>query len=361
LTDPLGSPIILPFVFEGTSFQVKLFPGDSPMRIRIPSLAVALVVVALAGLGCNTIRAKAALKDGNKAYKDENFKQAIEHYQRVVELVPDNAAAHFYLASSHQALYRPGKTDDPANRERLDTAIAEYKKALEAATGEDPNDKILSNNALSALTAIYADEPFKDYDTAVSYADRLVKQNPDDIKNLFAMANLYERFNQIQLAEQTYSRAWELNPSDVKACGALAAFYNKPLWEGRSRFDEAIGVLERCASLSPDDPTGFYKVSTFYWDKAYRDPMLTDQQKDEYADKGLTAVERALTLKSDYIDAIVYKGLLLRVKAAITTDRRRAFQLLEEAQALQKLALDLKKQEQQEQEAASEAAAAEAE
>jgi len=328
------------------------------MKIRIQSLAVAPLVLAVAGLGCNTIRAKAALKDANKAYKDENFKAAIELYQHVIELMPNNAAAHFYLGSSEQALYRPGK-DDPENRQRLDTAIAEYKKTREVATGDQPNDKTLTNNALSALTGIYADVPFRDYDTAISYADRLVKQNPDEIKNLFAMANLYEKFGHIDLAEQTYSRAWELNPSDVKACGALAAFYNKPLWEGRSRFDDAIGVLERCAALAPDDPTGFYKVATFYWDKAYRDPLITDKQKDEYADKGLAAVEKALALKSDYIDAIVYKGLLYRVKATTTTDRRKAFQLLEEAQALQKLALDLKKQEQQEQEADAAAAGAE--
>jgi tetratricopeptide (TPR) repeat protein len=175
------------------------------------------------------------------------------------------------------------------------------------------------------------------------------------------MANLYEKFGHIDLAEQTYSRAWELNPSDVKACGALAAFYNKPLWEAHSRFDDAIGVLERCAALAPDDPTGFYKVATFYWDKAYRDPMLDDKQKEEYADKGLAAVEKALSLKSDYIDAIVYKGLLYRVKATTTKDRREAFQLLEEAQLLQKRALDLRREQQQQQEAEEAAASAGAE
>jgi tetratricopeptide (TPR) repeat protein len=265
----------------------------------------------------------------------------------VIELAPNNAAAHFYLASSQQALYRPGpaRANDPENRQRLDTAIAEYKMTLEVATGDDPNDKTLTNNALSALAGIYADVPFRDYETAISYADQLVKQNPDDIKNLFAMANLYEKFGHIDLAEQTYSRAWELNPSDVKACGALAAFYNKPLWEAHSRFDDAIGVLERCAALAPDDPTGFYKVATFYWDKAYRDPTLDDKQKNAYADKGLAAVEKALALKADYIDAIVYKGLLLRVKAGVTHDRRLAFQLLEEAQGLQKLSLDLRRQQ----------------
>jgi tetratricopeptide (TPR) repeat protein len=325
---------------------------------------VAPLVLAIAGLGCDSIRAKAALKDGNKAYRDENFKQAIEHYQRVIELEPDSAAAHFYLASSHQALYRPAKEDDADNRQRLDTAISEYKKTLEVAVGETENGKMLINNSLSALTAIYADEPFRDYETAVSYADQLVNQDPDNLQNLFAKANLYERFDQIDLAEQAYVRAWELNPSDITACGALAAFYNKPLWKNEldapaSRFDDAIGVLERCAELAPDDPTGFYKVSTFYWDKAYRDPLLNDTQKAEYVEKGLEAVEKALELKPDEINAIVYKGLLYREKAKVTRDRRKAFDLIEQAEALQKLALELKKQEAEE--AAAEEASAAAE
>ena len=41
------------------------------------------------------------------------------------------AEAWFYLGSSHQALYRPGK-DTPENKEHLDKAIEYYKKSLEA-------------------------------------------------------------------------------------------------------------------------------------------------------------------------------------------------------------------------------------
>lgn len=325
------------------------------------SSAKALVLTCAAAFalaGCGRLQAKMAFKDGNKYYKEENFKLAVEQYDRVVELEPQMAEAHFYLASSHQALFRPGK-DSAENKGHLTSAIDHYKKTLELLPSPQTDaQKSVRRNTVGALTAIYSDAPYKDYDVAKGFAEQLLAEAPNDPKNLFAMANLYEKFEKYSEAEASYRRAAESNPQDVKACGALAAFYNKPIWDGRAKFDEAIAELNRCASLAPSDPTGYYKVSTFFWDKAFRDPALTDQQKDDYANKGLEAVEKALSLKPDYIDALVYKGLLYRVKGLVTSNPRERQKFLDEAQLLQKRALQLKKQQQEAQEAAAAAAPA---
>ena len=63
-------------------------------------------------MGCNLVKAKAAFKDGNIRYKEENYRKAIENYEKAVALKPNFAEAQFYLASSHQNLYRPGKEGD---------------------------------------------------------------------------------------------------------------------------------------------------------------------------------------------------------------------------------------------------------
>jgi tetratricopeptide (TPR) repeat protein len=327
------------------------------MKTALKVLALASLVPLAAGLGCSRVQAKSAFRDGNKAYKEENYKKAIPFYEHAVELEPEMAEAFFYLGSSHQALYRPGK-DTPENTEHLEKAIENFKKSLEVNAGTTENLKKVRTNTLGALVGIYSDEPFRNYDEAKRYADQLVSENPNDPKNLFAIANLYEKFNKVGEAEETYKRVAELNPNDVKACGALAAFYNKALWDDegnvwpegsdkprRARFDLAIGTLERCAELAPNDAGGFQKIATFYWDKAYRDPLLSDKQKDEYADKGLEAVDKALKLRPDYFEAVIFKGLLYRVKAGVTTNPRLRQQYLDQAANLQKQGLELKKEQ----------------
>ena len=327
-------------------------------RYRAPVL-FALLTLVLAGVACNVVQAKAAFKDGNRLYKEENYRKAIEEYERAVTLKPDFAEAHFYLASSEQSLYRPGKEGDE-NKMRLDKAIEHYEKALEVGKGDTPNLQQIRLNALGALTAIYSEPPYSNYEKALAYAEQLVKGNPNDTKNLYAMANLYEKFNRVAEAEQTYAKVVEQNPKDAKACGALAAFYNKPLWdeagqvwvEGaskgarRAKFANAIATLDKCADIDPADPSGHYKLAMFYWDKAYRDPMLGDKEKNEFADKGIEAVNVSLEAKPDYWEAIIAKGLLYRVKAQVATSPAARKQFLDQAVLLQKQATDLRKESQ---------------
>jgi tetratricopeptide (TPR) repeat protein len=315
------------------------------MKTRYLAALLVAAIPALLSTGCNTVKAQAAFKDGNKLYKEENYRKAIELYEKAVALKPDMAEAHFYLASSHQALFRPGK-DDPENKQRLEQAIDHYKQALDLNKLTSDNLKKLRTNTLGALTGIYSEPPLQNYETALGYAQELVKDNPTDTKNLYAIANLYERFGKIAEAEETYRKVTEINPQDAKACGALAAFYNKPLWDGRSKFDQAIETLKRCTSLEPNDPAGYYKVATFYWDKAYRDPLLADPQKNDYADKGLEQVDKALGMKPDYWEAIITKGLLYRVKAQVARNPKERQQLLDQAQTLQKQAMELRKEQQ---------------
>lgn len=337
------------------------------MKTRNQASALApLLVLVTVGTGCDLIQAKAAFKDGNKLYKAEDYRGALEKYERAVNLKPDFAEAQFYLASSHQALFRPTR-NDAENSMHLQKAIEHFEKSLEVNKGDTPNLQAVRINALGALTGIYSDPPMENYEKALAYAEQLVKDNPEDTKNMYAMANLYEKFGRVQEAEGMYLRIVRDNPDDPKACGALAAFFNKPLWDPkgnvwteetdaprRSRFDDAIQTLEHCAEIEPDDPSGYYKVATFFWDKAYRDPLLDDKAKNTYADKGIEAVDKALDMKPDYWEAIISKGLLYRVKAQVATSRDARKQYLEQAQLLQKQALDLRSEAQAAAEAAAE-------
>jgi tetratricopeptide (TPR) repeat protein len=313
------------------------------MTLRHKAFALAFLASSLLLPACSGLRAKAAFQDANKLYKEEKYKEAILLYQKAVDLDSGMAEAWFYLANSNQALYRPGKPA-PENRARLDNALQQYLESLKVNESRGGRLGQVRANTLVALVQIYSEEPYKNYDEAVKYAEELVKDKPDDIRNLFAFANLMEKFDKYPEAEKAYVKAFDLNPQDVKACSGLAGFYNKPYWEGRARFDDAIATLAKCAALAPEDPVGYYKISTFYWDKAYRDPLISDAQKLAYAEKGLEAADKALSLQPDYCDALIYKNLLLRVKAGLAANPRQRALLLDEADAIRKLAIECKKQ-----------------
>lgn len=323
------------------------------MRHAIRTLA--LLFLAIPALNCGPVQARTALREGHRLYKDESFRKAIDEYNFVLEKDPSNIEATFYLGSSYHQLFRPGKDDSQVN---LEEAINRYKAVL--AAPPDPNDAkypVLKKNALSALIGIYADDPYSEFETAMQYANELTSADPSNLQNIFAMANLYEKFGKVEEAEAAYRKAAiEVAPNDPKACGALANFYNKTLWDekgvpvaegqaGRGRFNDAVNQLKKCAELDPADPKGYYTVATFYWDQCYRGPLLEDAQKKVLADEGMEFVNKALAIKSDFVEALIYKGLLLREQAKLTRNPATRNNLMEEAQILQKQAVELKKQQ----------------
>ena len=88
------------------------------------------------------------------------------------------------------------------------------------------------------------------------------------------------------------------------------------------------------ASIEPANPEAFYTIATYYWDKAFRDLKLSTASRQGMAAKGLESVERALQLRPDYVEALVYKGLLLRLQANLDPDPRRRDELIREAEEL---------------------------
>ena len=95
--------------------------------------------------------------------------------------------------------------------------------------------------------------------------------------------------------------------------------------------------------IEPNNPEAHYTVSTYYWDKAYRDFRLKDTEKLELVMKGIESVDKAISIKSDYMEAIAYKNLLLRLQANLIKDPGRQQALIREADQLRDKAEEMRK------------------
>ena len=75
-------------------------------------------------------------------------------------------------------------------------------------------------------------------------------------------------------------------------------------------------------------------------------PSLSEAQKRDYITKGLAMEDKALQLNPDYMEAMTYKNILLRLKANITKDPAEQKRLIEEADKLRNKVIDAQKRKQ---------------
>ena len=159
--------------------------------------------------------------------------------------------------------------------------------------------------------------------------------NPPQVLEL---ARLQEARGATAEAEATLQAfAWAA-PTNREALMTLAALYNRT-----GQFDKTVAALENAAALTPTDPQGYQLLATFYWEKAFKDPRLSAAQKGAYIDLGITATDRALGANPDYVDALTYKNILLRMKANMEADPASRQALVTEADALRNRAMELQK------------------
>jgi len=113
--------------------------------------------------------------------------------------------------------------------------------------------------------------------------------------------------------------------------------------ESLSSFKSGMSALEYAAAQNPTDPARQHLVATYYMEKAQKDGSLSQADKLSFLDAGIAATDRALAQKDDYIDAMVYKNILLRMKSSLETDASRRDALVAEADSLRNRAMELQK------------------
>ena len=70
---------------------------------------------------------------------------------------------------------------------------------------------------------------------------------------------------------------------------------------------------------------------------------LSNAQKKDYILRGIEAADRALALNQDYIEALTYKNILLRMQGNLETDMGKRTALYKQADELRNRAMELSK------------------
>jgi tetratricopeptide (TPR) repeat protein len=291
----------------------------------------------------------AAFTEANTMYARQEYARAAELYEAVTAADPANTSgisgqAYFFLANSYDNLTTANRRNDPANERLLENAAANYQHALEILQRSIPIEAKLSRLALEYLVHAYGSDKLNDPAKAEELILQMIQRDPTEISNYFLIASLYQDVGEYAAAEIALLNARDKRPEDPIVYITLAGFYNR-----QGAFDKTIAALIERADRDPVNPEAYYTIATYYWDHAYRDFKLTAVEKHEMVVKGLESVERAIGLKPDYVEALVYKNLLLRLQANLEPDPLKRDQLIREADDMRDYAQQLRRRPPQKQ------------
>ena len=295
------------------------------------SLASAAMLALSISVGCSQVgqvQAKRSFKAANAAYQAQDYKKAAEPVRRNTErrsqpehrvLLPWQQPGQPVQA---QQTGRPRQRRIRSRRRSRTTRLCADK--LVSSSNED--EKKLAKLSLEYLVAAYGVDKLNDPGKAEPVLIKMIEMEPTEPSNYAVLAKIYEDAGLYDEAEKVLLMSKTAKPKDSSVYLQLAGFYNR-----QGRFDKTIESLNQRAEIEPNNPEAFQTIAGYYWDETRGDAALTDAQKKEYIGQGIEAVDKALSLKPDYVEALTFKGLLLRLEANVEKDPARQQALLKEA------------------------------
>jgi predicted Zn-dependent protease len=313
--------------------------------MRSFSVTALIAAATLSAIGCgqvNELKGRKSYKDANVAYQAQDYRKAADLYQATVDAAgdqKDTLPAYFFLANSLDNLYKPSKKGDPTNDALMENAVKNYQLAADKLSASDnPDYKKLGKLSLQYLVAAYGADKLNDPAKAEPVLQNMIRNEPGDPANYFMLARLYEDAGEYGEAERIFLAAKDAKPNDASVYTSLASFYNR-----QGKFDKTIDALEQRAAKESNNPEAWQTIAVYYQDEARKDARLKDNEKRDYVNKGLAAVDKALTIKPDYGDAMTYKGLLLRLAANLEKDPAKQQDLLKRAKDMQEQSEEIRK------------------
>ena len=257
------------------------------------SLTLVLLLLLPALSGCDKLAARVELKKGNELYRNESYTEALQQFQKGLQLDPGASFAWRSVGLTALALYRPGD-DSPKNAAYGRTATDAFEKYLR----DYPNDKKVREYLLST----YVNS--KRFDDALAYIDRRAREAPDEVPD-----------------------ATKLKVNILLQAG---------------RLEQAWSLIQQ-QPATPAKAEGLYTIGVGAWSKSYNDPTVDHDTREHLVDVGLKAIDEALQIKPEYFEAMVYNNLLYREKAKMESDANLRLQYTEKANEWQQKALALRK------------------
>lgn len=269
------------------------------MKANARVSATAALLLSLGMLtGCAKLKARDQLTKGVAAFKNAQYEQATNAFQKAIEYDPNYDTAKLYLATAYSYQVVPNQTDDVKNMQMADNAIKGFKDYL----GAHPGDKV----SLQQLASIYRN--IKKYPEAKNYEQQVIAVDPKDAEAHYTIGvvDWIEAYDNARksLAADGLTDAGDGNAKMSKAtCAKIKELNTALVTDGldhlqqattlNTTYDDALQYLNltyrRKADLDCGNPAA-QKADIAAAEKASQDAMgarkINEQKKEEKATKG---------------------------------------------------------------------------
>jgi tetratricopeptide (TPR) repeat protein len=237
------------------------------MNKNLRLLTLAAVALALfSSVGCDKLRARDQLNKGVKAYKDNHYEQAIDHFQQAVQLDPGLINARMYLATAFVSQYIP-QVESPDNLRIAQQAIDEYQKVLDNPSAAR-EQKV---NSAKGVAYLY-----------------LNQKKWDDAKKFYRMAS-------------------DMDPSDAEPYYSVGVIDWTASYQPRMEERAKLGLKPE-ENLNPKNKDQKQVCDAL---KVKNTPAIQE---------GIDSLDKAIKLRADYDDAMAYMNLMYRERADVECD-----------------------------------------
>jgi len=252
--------------------------SQSAFSFRRAAALLALFIFAAGFSGCNKLKARDLLNKGVAAFKNGQYDVAVEDFKQAKDLDPSLLNARLYLATAYASQYIPGAPSEQ-NKNIGKQAIQEFKEIL--ATNPDNLSAI---DGIGSILFQMAGTPYdpKLFEESKSYHQKHIQLKPEDPEPYYWIGVI----------------DWTLA---FRANGEMRKEYNEK------------NIRKQVKETDPLPP-------------AIRGEYLA--KYGPIIDEGISDLQKAISIRPDYDDAMAYLNLLYRRKAdtVATADERAALQ-----------------------------------
>jgi serine/threonine-protein kinase len=178
---------------------------------------------------------------------EEQFRLAVQMFERAIELDPNFALAFVWLSEALSILSHFGYD---LTEENISKAKAAADRVLELQPGLPEGNVALG---------LYYYLCHKDYDRALEELAMAEKDLPNNSRILEYIGYIRRRQGNFEAAVDNLEKAFELNPQALNLLWELGKTYR-----GLRRYPEAERYYDRCISLAPDHPRPYTSKSSLY-------------------------------------------------------------------------------------------------